>query len=180
LRDHRRPGARDLVGRSAVGRHEFAGADPGIESGPQRHQTRHVEPRAQIIMAHAVALGRAGDAVEFDQHLAFLDPVAIPGVNRRHHSGFERLNHLDAADRNDLALRGGDDVDTAEHRPGQRDQEKCDQRGGDGASGRRRRRLHDLERRRQELAFGTAHPRRPPQRYHVIGRRRCGRRFRFS
>lgn len=173
LRDHGGFGARHLIRRRFRWRREGGRRRRGIQIGAQGHQPRHIEPRPQQVMADPVAIRQAGGAIEFDQDISGLDAVAIPDIDRRHHAGLQRLDHLDAADRHDLSLRGGDDVDASEGRPGQRDDEECNHRSGDGASRRGRRRLDDLQCGRQECTFGAAHPRLTPQRHHIAVRRVC-------
>ena len=57
--------------------------------------------------------------IEFDQKLAGLAPAGRSRPGSPHLAGLERLDDFDPADRLELALRGGDDVDAAEIGPGE-------------------------------------------------------------
>ena len=67
-----------------------------------------------------VAFGLGHGRIELDQHVAGLDALPITDVDRANDAGLERLDHLGAAGRNDLARRGGDDVDAPQGGPNQR------------------------------------------------------------
>ena len=85
-----------------------------------------------------------------------LTVCAVLHMDRAHHAGLERLDHLGPAGRDDLARRRGDDVDLAEAGPDERDARRTrHDGGGDGAAHRRGRRLDDLQRRRQEFELGA-------------------------
>jgi hypothetical protein len=95
-------------------------------------------------------LGGVHGRIEFDQHVASIDPLPVAHVDRPHDARLERLDDLGAAAGNDLA--GGDrhDIDRADAGPGQGDGEHGNDADADGAADRRRRRLDDFERRRQK------------------------------
>lgn len=71
--------------------------------------------------------------------------IAIGDEDRSHLAGFERLDHLDAPVRLDLAVRHGDDVDATEKSPA----DSCDdERGNDqdeGEAHRGSRRLQNFQ-----------------------------------
>ncbi len=92
--------------------------------------------------------------VELQQLVAGLHRSVVGHVDRRDLSGLQRLDHLDPAGRLELALCGGDDVDPAEIRPGQRDDDERAYDPDEGHPGRRGRRLQDFQGRRQKLAVG--------------------------
>jgi len=94
--------------------------------------------------------GIADRRVELDQHIARLDCLAILHVNGADGADLERLHDLTAAARYDFALRGGDDVDLAEARPGEGGAKGRDHGQRNGAADRRRRRLDDFECGRQK------------------------------
>ena len=64
-------------------------------------------------------LGVVHGRIELDQNVAGLDALPVTHVDRSHDTSLERLDHLGAAARNDLALGGRDDVDASERGPGQ-------------------------------------------------------------
>ena len=122
----------------------------------RRAQSRDVELGGDEIALLALLVGLGHRRIELDQNVAGLDALSVANVDRANHAGLERLDHLGAAARNDLARRGGDDIDAAERGPHQRDAEQRDDRRPDRAADRRRRRLGDLECRRQEGEFVLA------------------------
>ena len=64
-------------------------------------------------------LGLVDGGIEFDQHLARFDALAVTDPDGTYHAGLERLDHLGAAAGDDLSRRRGDDIDLAERRPSQ-------------------------------------------------------------
>src|SRR5262245_6271977 len=77
--------------------------------------------------------------IELDEDIAGFDALAVADANRAHDPGLERLDDFSAAGGNDLAWRGGDDVDFTQASPGKGQTEEADDRCADGAAGRRRR-----------------------------------------
>ena len=98
-------------------------------------------------------LGRLHGGIELDENLAGLDALPVLNVDGAHNAGLERLDDLDAAAGNDLAGRRGDDIDMAEARPEQGQAEQAMMSHADCTPDRRRRRLDDFQRRRQEGKF---------------------------
>ena len=64
-------------------------------------------------------LGGVHGGIEFDQHVARLDALAVAHMDRTHHARLERLDDLGAAGGDDLARGHGHDVDRADARPGE-------------------------------------------------------------
>ncbi len=58
--------------------------------------------------------------IEFEQYIAGFDMLAVGDVDRRNLAAVERLDHLGAARRLDLARRDGVNVEPTDERPGQR------------------------------------------------------------
>ena len=113
-------------------------------------QPRRVETRRHQIGLGARPLGDTDGRIKLDQYLARLDRLAILDVDRPYDAALQRLEGLGTAARDDLALRDGDDVDPAERRPQDRDEEDHNDEAADRPADRRWRCLDDLERRRQE------------------------------
>src|SRR2546430_7650746 len=87
--------------------------------------------------------------IEFDEHVASPDALAVAHVDRANDAGLKWLDYLCAAAWNDLARRSRDNVDAAE-RPGQRQTEQGDYRCPDRSTDWRGWRFGDLQRRRQK------------------------------
>src|SRR5260370_2421030 len=83
----------------------------------RRAQPRDVEPRRDEVALDVIAFRLADRRVELDEQVALFDALPVAHVDRAHHAGLERLNDLAAPAGNDLALRGGDDVDLPERAP---------------------------------------------------------------
>ena len=136
------------------GRHEVGHRI--VAAGERRAQPGDVELLGEQVVAQMVALGFVYGRIEFDQDVAGLDLLPVLHTDRAHHPGLERLDHLGAPARHDLAGRRGDDVDRARPGPNQRRAEQHDDGGPDRAPDRRRRRFDDFERRRQECQLLAA------------------------
>ncbi len=111
-----------------------------------------------------IALGFVRGRIELDQHVTCPYRLPILHLDRTHHPGLERLDHLDPAARQDLSARGRNDVDAAPPGP---DQRRTEQRNDDctnRALDWRGRRFHDFKRRRQECQFIAAALLRTPER----------------
>ena len=67
-----------------------------------------------------IAFGLRHGRIELDQHVAGLDALPIADVDCANHTGLERLNNLGAPGWNNLARRGGNDVDGTKGGPNQR------------------------------------------------------------
>jgi hypothetical protein len=100
-------------------------------------------------------VGSRLDRIELDESVAARDMRPVPDIELEDLAGFERLDHLDAPLGLDLPLRHRMNVDKAEIRPGERDDGEGAERQEEGPACRRRRRLEDFERRRQELAIAV-------------------------
>ena len=96
--------------------------------------------------------------VEVDQHVARRTNDAIAARMCLDLAGLERLDDLDLASRLKLALRGGDNVDAAEIGPDERSDDKRADDPEERNPDRRRRRLQDLQRRRQKFAVADQAP----------------------
>ena len=139
-------------------------ARAALQAGRKRQAAPSAAPRAiarRRVRRHQIALqvvrvGVSHCRIQLDQDVARLDRLPIANVDCAHHAGFERLDHLGAPGWHDLSRRGSDDIDSAEKRPRQREAEQSDEAECDRASGRRRRRFDDFERRRQEGEFVLA------------------------
>ena len=98
-----------------------------------------------------VALGLVDGRVELDQHVAGLDALAVLDMDRAHHAGLERLDHLGAPARGRSCRCAVATISTV---PRQAQASATQNRAmigdADRAADRRGRRLHDLERGRQE------------------------------
>jgi hypothetical protein len=130
----------------------------------RRAQPGDVELCGEQLALRPLAVGLVHGGVELDQRIARLHALSVTHVDRTHHPDLERLDHLGAPARDDPARCRGDDVDRAERGPDERQAEQRDDGKTDRPSDRRRRRLDDLERGRQEceLILATAvRPARP-------------------
>jgi hypothetical protein len=104
--------------------------------GKRRQQgagARRLQPRGSQVVGGTRAVGPGHRRVEFHQHLAGLDRLAVDDVNGLDGGGFDRLDQLAAGIGHDLALGHGDDVDVAEAGPEQRDHGKRHQQPSDDA-----------------------------------------------
>jgi len=149
-----------IGGRVEVGGRIVAGGDRGAQAGD-------VDLLGQEVGAQVIALRRIDGRVELDQHLARTDRLSVLHPDGAHDAGLERLHHLAATARHDLARRGRDDVDLAPGGPGQRGAEEKHDGRRDDPPGRRRRRLDDLERGGQERELVAAPRMLAPQRNHA-------------
>ena len=113
-------------------------------------QSRDVELRGHQVAFEMVGLGLVHGRIERDQNVARLHHLAVVDVDGSHDAGFERLDHLGAAGRNDLPGRRSDDIDLTEKRPSQGKAEQANDAQRDHAARRRRRRLDDFQSGRQE------------------------------
>ena len=116
-------------------------------------------PRGSKLRARAFRVGQGRRAVELDQHVARLHERAVADANGLDLAGFQRLDDLDLSRRLKLALRGGDDVDAAEIGPGEGGDDEGADDPQEGDMDRRRRRLQDLERGREEFPVAEIHSR---------------------
>ena len=137
------------LGRAGPGRRiKFRLRIVGIaQAGPQ---PGNVEAGGHEVVLDVLFLGRAHRRVELDEDIAGLDALPIADLDGAYDAGLEWLDQLDAAVGHDLAGRRGDDVDVPETGPDQAQAEHGDERCAHSAADRRRRRLHDFQRRRQE------------------------------
>ncbi len=139
---------RDQARRRARRRRE---AREGIGFVQCRLQPRDIEAGRHEIAGQMPAFRLVDGRVELDEHLAGLHALAVMNMNGAHDAGLERLDQFGATAGDDLALRRGNDVDLAEIGPGDRGGEQRHDGVGDSATDRGRRRLHDFQRRRQEV-----------------------------
>ena len=116
----------------------------------RRAQSCDVQLRGNEIASDMLLLRRRHGRIELDQDVTRLNALPIMNVNGAHDAGLERLYQLDAAAGDDFAGGGRDNIDMPEACPDQRQAEQRDEGCADGATDRRRRRLDDLQRRRQE------------------------------
>ena len=108
-----------------------------------------VKPRRDEVAPQMITFGFVHRWVEFDQNIAGFD-VSVTDVDGAHDPGLKGLHDLGAVTRDDLARRGGDDINLAQAGPSQSQAENASDRHCDAPAQWRRRRLHDLERRGQE------------------------------
>jgi hypothetical protein len=101
--------------------------------------------RGQVV-GGACAVGPGHGGVEFDQHLAGLDGLAVDDVDGLDGGGLDRLDQLAAGIGHDLALRHGDHVDVAEAGPEHGDEGEGHQQPGDDARRGRDRGFLEFER----------------------------------
>ena len=94
--------------------------------------------------------------VQFDQDVSDFHLLPIVHEDGANHADLERLHDLGVAGRDDLALGDGDDIDTAEPGPNQRQREDRDQAIGAEAADRRGRCFDDFQRRGEKFALGAA------------------------
>ena len=127
-------------------------------SGLGRRQLRlppqRLGARRAIFRLRGLRLRFLRRPVEFDQRFAGRHHAVVRHMDRRHPSGLDRLDDLDAPGRLKLALRGGDDVDPADIGPDDGDRGKRadqpEERHPHGGSGR----LQDFEGGGEEFAVG--------------------------
>lgn len=109
----------------------------------------------QRLLGLRLVRGRNG-RIKVDQRLATSHDIAVADVDPPHDPRIDGLHQLHRAGWRDLALRGGDDIDAAEHQPGNRRDEPDQQHPRGDPPGGRYRPLYHLERGRQEI--GIAEP----------------------
>jgi hypothetical protein len=109
-----------------------------------------VQPRRDEVAPQMMAFGFVHRWVEFDQNIAGFDGLSVTDMDGAHDPGLKGLHDLGAVTRDDLARRGGDDINPAQGGPSQRQAENASNCHCDGPSQWRGRHLHDLERRGQE------------------------------
>ena len=68
-----------------------------------RAQSCNVQLRGDEVALDMLLLGSRHGGIEFDQHVARFDALAVANVNGAYDAGFERLDQLDAAAGHDLA-----------------------------------------------------------------------------
>ena len=113
-------------------------------------QSRNVQLRGNEIASDMLLLRLRHGRIEFDQHVTRLDALAIADMNGAHDAGFEGLYQLNAAARDDFSGCRRHDIDMPKRCPDQRQAEERDDGRADRVANRRRRRLDDLQCRRQE------------------------------
>jgi hypothetical protein len=101
----------------------------------------------------AIALRLGHRLVQLDQRIAGADQLTGSDQNRRHAGDFERLHHLGAQMRDDLAGGDRDDVHLADNRPAESRKRQQTQGVGGSAAERMGRRFCNLQRRGQECAL---------------------------
>src|ERR1035437_6213601 len=95
-------------------------------------------------------IGTAHGRIELDEDVSGLHALAVLDMDGAYNAGLKRLDNLSPAARNDLARGHGDDIDRTQAGPGQSNTEHGNDRCADRPTDRRRRRLDNLESRRQE------------------------------
>ena len=111
-------------------------------------QPGDIELGGDEIALQVLALSPCDRRVELDQHIAGLHGVTVMHMDRADEADLEGLDDLRPSARDDLARRGGDDVDGADAGPGHGQHEHGNDRDTDRPPDWRRRCLDDLERRR--------------------------------
>ena len=124
-------------------------------------------------MRVAVAVGRIRRRIQLDQYVIGSHTVSIGNSDPFHHADLERLDELDLARRNDPPVGGGDDVDVAERRPENADDQQQSDRGHHDPACRRHGRFDDLQRRREKFTLRRQPTWRPTDRqlHRPFGRR---------
>src|ERR1700730_7745869 len=121
-----------------------------------RRQPRNVDFRRHQIALLVAEIRLVHGRIELDQNVA--DPDLLPIVHKdcASHTDLEGLHDLGMTGRDDLALGNGDDIDTAEPGPDDRDRKNSDEAVGPETADRRRRRFDDFERGGQKFRLGAA------------------------
>ncbi len=109
--------------------------------------------------------------VKLDENVAGLHRAVVSGVNGHHSARLDRLYHLDAPGRLELALRRGDDVDAPEIGEAEAGDDERADRPEEGDPHRRGGRLEDLKHGRKKLAVRRLAVAHIPQREHPRRRR---------
>ena len=138
-------------GRCASGASSVGARPRRSRSGGAAISARLASSASRARVASAFGLGR----IELEQQSPAFTRLAVLDVDGGDLAGIERLDHLGAADRLDLARRDRVHVEPAEERPRQRRGEEGADRQHQRDRQRRRRRLQDLERRGQEFAVAA-------------------------
>ena len=101
-----------------------------------------------------VLLGGVDSRIEVDQGIAGAYLLPVADIDGADDACLEGLDGLGAPGGDDLAGRNRHDIDFAEAGPEKGERKDRNHRPDDGAADGRRRRVGDLERRRQEGEFG--------------------------
>ncbi len=148
LASHRtRLGLHQRLWRAYRGSHGQAACERLV---PCRFQARSHQ---RLSLARRVGAGGGRGGLELDQYVARADGLPIRHEDALNDTHFGRLDHLGFIRGDDLARCDGDEIDLADARPAEGKGERRDDGPHNGARQRRRRRLDELERRREEFAF---------------------------
>ena len=95
---------------------------------PRRRQLRGAQ-----IVGDAGGIGIGGSRIQFDQHFASFNRLAVADMDGLDGNRFQRLNSLDPVVRYNLALGAGDDVDPSKTSPQHFNQRKAVRRNNQRA-----------------------------------------------